>query len=90
LSISVYAHDKPHFNNNRHVLTDYSIIDLQHLFDRDASISANYLYDGNVSDNFDRAKILKTKIIEKYNNDPQKIGVSTRKFGDILENNLLK
>lgn len=90
LSISVYAHDKPHFNNNRHVLTDYSIIDLQHLFDRDASISANYLYDGNVSDNFDRAKILKTKIIEKYNNDPEKMGLNTRKFGDILENNLLK
>jgi hypothetical protein len=91
LNISVYAHDRPHFKNNRHVITDYSIIDYQHLFDRDdASVSVNYLYDGIVSDNFSRAQILKTKIINNYNKDPQKMGLLIRKFGDILENNLLK
>lgn len=91
LSISVYAHNRPHFNNNRHVITDYSIIDYQHLFDRDdASVSVNYLYDGIVADNFSRAQILKAKIINHYNQDPKKIGLYTRKFGDILENKLLK
>lgn len=91
LDVSVYAHDKPHFNNNRHVITDYSIIDYQHLFDRDdASISVNYLYDNNVSDNFLRARDLKDKIIEYYRNAPQKVGLITYKFGDILQNNLLK
>ena len=39
---------------------------------------------------FNRAKILKLKIIEKYKNDPDKIGKYTRKFGDILENKLLQ
>jgi hypothetical protein len=91
LQISVYAHDKPHFRNNRHVITDYSIIDYQHLFDRDdASISMSFLYDGNVSDNFTRVQILKAKIISNFKKDPAKMGVYTRKFGDILENNLLK
>lgn len=91
LDISVYAHQKPHFNNNRHIITDYSIIDYQHLFDRDdASISVNYLYDNNVSENFLRAKYLKDKIIKYYKEDPKKVGLITLKFGDILQNNLLK
>lgn len=90
LKISVYAHDKPHFKNNRHVITDYSIIDYQHLFDRDdASISVSFLYDGDVSENFSRVQELKSKIKYNYNRDPEKIGTYIRKFGNILENKLL-
>lgn len=91
LEISVYAHDKGLFNNNRHFITDYSIIDTQHLLDRDdASVSVNYLYDGDINLNFLRVQKLKDKIISNFKKDPEKIGVYTRKFGDILKNPLLK
>lgn len=91
LKISVYGHREGLFNNNRHFITDYSIIDVQHLLDRDnASISVNYLYDGDVESNFKRVKILIDKIILNYRRDPAQMGLFKRKFGNLLENNLLK
>ena len=89
LEVSIYAHKLGLFNNNRHFVTDYSIIDAQHVFDRDdASVSANFLYDGNFNSNFLRVQKLKDKIIANFNNDPEKMGVFTRKFGNILNNPL--
>ena len=90
LNISVYGHSKGLFNSNRHVITDYSIMDYQHLFDRKASVSVSFLYDGEISNNFLRVQELKQQIIRNYNKDPEKMGIYIRKFGDILENNLLK
>lgn len=89
LEVSVYAHREGLFHNNRHFITDYSIIDSQHLFDRDdASVSVNYLYDGDINSNFLRVQKLKDKILLNYNKDPEKMGVYTRKFGNILNNPL--
>ncbi|MFC4691266.1 hypothetical protein ACFO5T_12580 [Dokdonia genika] len=91
LEVSVYAHNEGLFKNNRHFITDYCIIDVQHLFDRDeASISANYLYDGDISSNFLRVQKLRGKIIKCFNEDPEKMGVFTKKFGNILNNPLFK
>jgi hypothetical protein len=91
LVISVYAHKKNLFDNNRHIMTDYSIIDLQHIFDRDnASISCDFLYDHNIKDSFQRINKLLENIRDKYNAVPTKIGLITNKFGNILENGLFE
>lgn len=89
LEISVYAHNEGLFKNNRHFITDYSIIDSQHLFDRDdASVSVNYLYEGEIQANFLRVQKINDKIIANFKNDPEKMGLFTRKFGNILKNPL--
>ena len=91
LNISVYAHKKNLFDNNRHILTDYSIIDLQHIFDRDnASISCDFLYDYNIKDSFDRINKLIENIRDNYNAVPTSIGTITNKFGNILDNGLFE
>jgi hypothetical protein len=91
LDISIYTHKKGLFQNNRHFITDYSIIDSQHLFDRDgASVSVNFLYHGDINANFLRVQKLKEQILFNYSKDPIKMGVYTRKFGDILNNPLFQ
>ena len=89
LSVSVYAHKKNHFDNNRHIMTDYSVIDLQHIFDRDnASISCDFLYDYNIKGSFERVNKLLENIRDKYNAAPTSVGIITNKFGNILDNGL--
>lgn len=91
LIISVYAHNKGKFKNNRHIITDYSIMDCQHIFDRDdASISCDFLYDGEINTSFKRVNSLLEKIRDSYNNDPNNIGLITYKFGNILDNGLFE
>lgn len=91
LSISVYAHKKNLFDNNRHILTDYSIIDLQHIFDRDnASVSCDFLYDYNIKDSFERINKLLENIRDNYNAAPTSIGTITNKIGNILDNGLFE
>ena len=72
-------------------MTDYSIIDLQHIFDRDnASVSCDFLYDYNIKDSFERINKLLENIRNNYNAVPTSIGKITNKFGDILENGLFE
>ena len=91
LTISVYSHSSGKFRNNRHIITDYSITDCQHVFDRDDdSISCDFLYDGEINSSFTRVNDLLKKIRISYNNDPVSIGVITMKFGNLLDNGLFE
>lgn len=90
LKISVYAHREGLLDNNRHIITDYSIIDTQHLFDRDASISFSSLYDGEVNKNFIRVNNLLEKIKNDYIKTPVNIATIKYKFDDILDNGLFE
>lgn len=89
LIISVYCHSNGKFKNNRHIITDYSITDCQHIFDRDdASISCDFFYDGEINSSFTRVNDLLKKIRNSYSNDPTNMGVITLKFGNLLDNGL--
>ena len=90
LKISVYAHKVGLLKNNRFLITDYSIIDSQHLFDRDASISFASLYYDEINKNFTRVNNLLQIIRKSYIEDPTNKGLITYKFGDILENGLFE
>jgi hypothetical protein len=90
LKVSVYAHKEGLLKNNRFLITDYSIIDSQHLFDRDASISFASLYHDEINKNFIRVNNLLEIIRKSYTGDPINKGLITYKFGDILENGLFE
>lgn len=91
LQISVYAHKEGLFRNNRHIITDYSIIDCQHIFDRDdASISFSSLYDGEINNSFIRVNNLLEKIRDNFKSDPDHKGLIKYKFGNILDNGLFE
>jgi hypothetical protein len=90
LKISVYAHKEGLLKNNRFLITDYSIIDSQHLFDRDASISFASLYDGEINKNFIRVNNLLEIIKEDFNTTPIHIGTIKYKFDNILDNGLFE
>ncbi len=91
LKISVYAHKEGLLKNNRYLITDYSIIDFQHLFDRDdASISFSSLYDGEIIKNFIRVNNILEKIKNDYNKTPINIATIKYKFGNILDNGLFE
>jgi len=89
LDVSVLTHKNDEFNNNRHLITDYSISDLQHIFDRDnAKISCQFLYNDNIENNFDEINDLIVKIYNLNINTPESIGICKYKFNSILENPL--
>jgi len=90
LKISVYAHNEGLLKNNRFLITDYSIIDCQHLFDRDASISFASLYDGEINKSFIRVNNLLEKIKKDFNTTPIHIGTIKYKFDNILDNGLFE
>jgi hypothetical protein len=91
LEVCVYKHAEGAFQDNRHIVTDYSIMDLQHMFDRDnASISINYSYDGDIKTSFTRINSLLDRIKKSYQSDPPKFGLETVKFGELLSNALFQ
>jgi hypothetical protein len=90
LKISVYAHREGLLENNRYIITDYSIIETQHLFDRDASISFLSLYDGEINKNFIRVNNLLEKIKNDYIKTPINTATIKNKFDDILDNGLFE
>lgn len=88
LKISVFVHKQGLLNNNRYLITDYSITDCQHLFDRDASISFASLYEGEINKSFMRVNNLLEKIKMDFSKTPNNIGTIKYKFGNILDNGL--
>lgn len=89
LTISVFAHKDKIFQQNRHIITDYFFMDLQHVFDRDnGSISGAFLFDN--SDNFLRSKHLLQKIKNEYINQSEKTGLVVNKYGDLMLNGIFK
>jgi len=87
LELSVFIPEKDKFNSNRHLITDYSISDLQHLFDRDnATISCEFLYNNDILKNFEIINNLFKRIKDEIKNN----GTNAIRYGNILENPLLK
>jgi len=96
--ISILRHlDENEFRSNRHLITDYALMDLQHIFDRDDGVvSGLYLYNNDVGKNFSQANELIDKIRNLNNETTEKhtkaqddsLKQSNFKFGDILNNPL--
>lgn len=91
LEVTAFGHAANLFQGNRHLITDYSIMDLQHPFDRDdSSISANFLYDRDIRESFQRVK----KILDigkgAFSSAPASFGLQQIKFGDMNENKLFQ
>jgi hypothetical protein len=93
LEISVFCHKKKNeFEGNRRFITDYALMDAQHIFDRDnASLSANFMFDGdNIKRNYNEVNEFLDRIKVTYNKNVRKIGFVTYKFQNILNNQLFK
>jgi hypothetical protein len=91
LIVSVFAYGKKHvFEGNRRFITDYALMDAQHIFDRNnASISVNFLFDGaGIKQNFKETNDLLKRIKDVYKNEPKMSGLITQKFGNMLDNKL--
>jgi hypothetical protein len=90
LEVSVLTHKRDEFNNNRHLITDYSLSDLQHIFDRDlAKISCQFLYSDFIENNFEEVNVLLSKICNLNNNTLECIGNTRYKFGSVSSNPLI-
>lgn len=95
LKVSVYAIQdskgrKPKFMGaNRYFMTDYCFGEYQHIFDRVGSLSANFFHENSTFD-YTTMDYCINEIRKKYIVDAKKIGLIQQKFGDILENPLLK
>lgn len=96
-NITLIRHVGSEFNGNRHLITDYALMDLQHIFDRNNGvISGLFLYNNKVDRNFAQANVLIDKIKRlnattnvKYTEaDNEKFKDINIKFGDILNNPL--
>lgn len=91
LQISAFGHEDNLFESNRHVITDYSIMDLQHPFDRDnSSFSINFLFDKDIRMSFQRVRAIIDIAKKSYNSCGPSIGVQKVKFGNMLDNKLFK
>lgn len=90
LKISAFGHEDNLFEGNRHVITDYSIMDLQHPFDRNnSSISINFLYDKNIVQSFERVRTILEIGMKNYKElKTDSFGEQKVKFEDVLENKL--
>ena len=91
LKISAFGHGDNLFQSNRHLVTDYSIMDLQHPFDRDdSSISSNFLYDRDIKESFKRVKKLLDIGKTSFSSTRDSLGLQKVKFGNLLQNKLFK
>ena len=93
LEVSVYAIKKSNKSKfmgaNRYFITDYCFGEYQHIFDRIGSISVNFFHENSKFD-FKTMDYCISEIQKNYKKDAEKIGLIQQKFGDILENPLLK
>ncbi|MBR9833509.1 hypothetical protein GYB57_15300 [bacterium] len=96
LEISVFGHkESNYFEGNRRIITEYALMDAQHVFDRDnASLSANFLLDGdNIKTNFKNVSAILDRIKKSYL-DYQSNFIKRRKetymLGSLLDNELFK
>ncbi|WP_055445546.1 hypothetical protein [Lacinutrix himadriensis] len=96
-NITILRHVGSEFQGNRHVITDYALMDLQHVFDRDNGVvSGLYFYNNEIDKNFVKAntyikkiKDLNEKSNEKYDEaHDEKLKQNNLKFGNILNNPL--
>ena len=95
LEISVYAiqnskSSKAKFMGaNRYFMTDYCFGEYQHIFDRIGSISVNFFHENSKFD-FKTMDYCISEIQNCYKKDAVKIGLIQQKFGNVLDNPLLK
>lgn len=96
-NLTLLRHVGKKFEGNRHLITDYALIELQHVFQEDNSpITGLFLYNDNIDANFNQVNYLIKRIIDLHNDsdikyedaaDP-KVKHSNLKFGNILNNPL--
>lgn len=97
-NISVLRLLNDEFNGNRHLITDYALMDLQHILDREGIVTGLFLYNNEIDKNFIQANELISKIkklnnlySEKYDKAADNNLKHNRfKFGDIMKNPLLQ
>ncbi|MFT4646101.1 MAG: hypothetical protein ACI8ZX_002526 [Planctomycetota bacterium] len=96
-NITLLRHVGNEFQGNRHLITDYALMDLQHVFDRDDGVVTGlYFYNENIENNFEQANVLISKIKDLYNvtNEEYSEAADTAlrhnklKLGNILNNPL--
>jgi hypothetical protein len=96
-NISVLRLLQDEFNGNRHLITDYALMDLQHILDREGVVSGLFLYNNDIDENFIKANKLIDKIKKLNQNYTEKHETAASnslkhnrfKFGDISNNPLL-
>lgn len=67
-NITLFRHIGTEFGSNRHLITDYALMDLQHAFDRPCVISGLYFYNDNIGKNFNEVN----NLLEKIKNSEKK------------------
>lgn len=91
-NITLFRHIGTEFGSNRHLITDYALMDLQHAFDRPCVISGLYFYNDDIGKNFNEVNNLLNEIKsseKKWSETNPELKDQALKFNKIKIGNIL-